>query len=395
MKWLEEIEIDKSKARQTPLTGQEVSQLRGALGTMSWRSTQTGPQFLAEISLLLSEISRGTIETLYKTNKLIREMRRDAGQGLLFPSSWQVEKVQDLAVITWADASQHNRPDRSSTLGILSGVAPKEILQGIETQVALVQWKSGKTPRQCLGSNGAEVQAITLGEDQNHAVRMLLAELGGVELRRGDLHLAVQEVAGALVMDSKGIFDAMTRNMSSLHGLRDSRAGYELTLAVSQAVKAKTQLRWVNGNAQLGDALTKFGARKILLHFFAQRQHWRLIHDPKFEAGKKVHKADPRAEDQGDGRARSCLCMPVEKVGEQAQLALGRRGGGCEVPSASLSQRFRKCWGCAHEVACHEPLTRHPGRAGLELRKTERRVRGLDHAGPSFWPLVGRSPFTK
>ena len=153
---------------------------------------------------MLSEISRGTIETLYKTNKLIREMRRDAGQGLLFPSSWQVEKVQDLAVITWADASQHNRPDRSSTLGILSGVAPKEILQGIETQVALVQWKSGKTPRQCLGSNGAEVQAITLGEDQNHAVRMLLAELGGVELRRGDLHLAVQEVAGALVMDSKG-----------------------------------------------------------------------------------------------------------------------------------------------------------------------------------------------
>ena len=79
---------------------------------------------------------------------------------------------------------------------------------------------------------------------------MLLAELGGVELRRGDLHLAVQEVAGALVMDSKGIFDAMTRNMSSLHGLRDSRAGYELTLAVSQAVKAKTQLKWVTGEWQ-------------------------------------------------------------------------------------------------------------------------------------------------
>ena len=275
--------------------GDRDRQVQGEANATDWprgfsTSWSTWYHELEEISLLLSEISRGTIETLYKTNKLVREMRRDAGQGLLFPSSWQVEKIQDLAVITWADASQRNRPDRSSTLGILSGVAPKEILQGIETQVALVQWKSGKTPRQCLGSNGAEVQAITLGEDQNHAVRMLLAELGGVELRRGDLHLAVQEVAGALVMDSKGIFDAMTRNMSSLHGLRDSRAGYELTLAVFQAVKAKTQLRWVNGNAQLGDALTKFGARKILLHFFAQRQHWRLIHDPKFEAGKKVHK---------------------------------------------------------------------------------------------------------
>ena len=28
-------------------------------------------------------------------------------------------------------------------------------------------------------------------------------------------------MAGALVMDSRGIYDAMTRNISSLHGLRD------------------------------------------------------------------------------------------------------------------------------------------------------------------------------
>ena len=72
---------------------------------------------------------------------------------------------------------------------------------------------------------------------------------------------------------------------------------------MSQAVKAKTQLRWVNGNVQLGDALTKYGARKILLHFFAQRQHWRLVHDPKFEAGKKVHKRALKAAVQRDGRA--------------------------------------------------------------------------------------------
>ena len=91
-------------------------------------------------------------------------------------------------------------------------------------------------------------------------------------------------------MDSKGIYDAMTRNLSSLHGLRDSRAGYELTLAVNQALKAQTQLRWVNGLAQLGDSLTKNGAKKMLLQFFSQRQFWRLIHDEKFEAGRKVHK---------------------------------------------------------------------------------------------------------
>ena len=60
-RWLEEVEIDKEKARKTPLNAAELSAMRGALGTVSWRATQTGPQYLAEASLLLSEINRATI----------------------------------------------------------------------------------------------------------------------------------------------------------------------------------------------------------------------------------------------------------------------------------------------------------------------------------------------
>ena len=48
-------------------------------------------------------------------------------------------------------------------------------------------------------------------------------------MKRGLVHETARQVPGALVMDSRGIYDAMTRNISSLHGLRDSRAGYELT----------------------------------------------------------------------------------------------------------------------------------------------------------------------
>ena len=289
-RWLEEINIDKTRARKSALTASEISSMRAALGTVSWRATQSGPQFLAEASLLLSEINKGTVESLYKVNRLVREMKREAGQGLLFPSSWSISSARELAVVTWADASQHNRPDKSSTVGILTGVGPAEVLSGTEVQLSVVQWKSGKTPRQCLGSNGAEVQAITMGEDQNFQIRLLLAEFAGEKITRENLHEVVKKIPGALVMDSRGIYDAMTRNLSALHGLRDSRAGYEVTLAVNQALRAGTQLRWVNGMAQLADALTKQGARKTLLQFFSQRQHWRLVHDEKFEAGRKLHK---------------------------------------------------------------------------------------------------------
>lgn len=289
-KWLDEINIDKTRARSAPLQPSEISALRGALGTMSWRATQSGPQFLAETSLLLSEIIRGTVETLYKTNKLIREMKHESKTGLLFPS-WG-KPISKLCVVTWADASQHNRPDKSNTVGILTAVGPREIMDGDESQLALVQWRSGKTPRQCLGSNGAEVQAITIGEDQNVHIRMLLAEFSGVDVTRENLSDLAKIVPGAVVMDSRGIYDAMVKNISPLHGLRDSRSGYELTLSVNQSQIAGTKLCWVNGLSQLADSLTKAHAKKTLLQFLSGKQFWRLVHDPKFESGRRVHKRE-------------------------------------------------------------------------------------------------------
>ena len=81
----------------------------------------------------------------------------------------------------------------------------------------------------------------------------------------------------------------MTRNISALHGLRSSRAGFELTVAVQQALRLGTQLRWVNGLSQLADGLTKASpaAKKGLLEFYARGQKWSVVHDPKFVAGRR------------------------------------------------------------------------------------------------------------
>ena len=178
------------------LTKADISAIRGVLGTASWRATQSSPQFLADTSLLLSEINRGSVATMYKVNnKLVREMKRTAGQKLRFPS-WPGVPLEELAVITWADASNHNRPDKSSTVGIFTGIAPKSIMNGEAMPVALIQWKSGKIPRQCLGSNGAEVQTITIGEDQSYMVRGLLYEMVGNKLERKEIHNQVATVHG-------------------------------------------------------------------------------------------------------------------------------------------------------------------------------------------------------
>lgn len=295
-KWLDEVPLKAYRAKETksPLTPREISQVRGVIGTLSWKATQTGPHFLADVSMLLSEIPFATVNTVLKLNRLVREVRREAHQFLTFPR-WN-RPWYEICIITWCDAGQQNRPDKSSTLGVITGAAPMEFLAGSEETVAIIHWRSSKTPRQVLGSNGAEVQSITEGEDATFKIRAMWAELHGVKLKRNTMYTQVRDSCkGGIVMDSRGIFDAMVRNVSSLHGLRSSRAGYELTLSVQQAIQVETALRWVNGLAQLADCLTKANERKVFLRFLAQGQLWRLVYDEKFEAGRKMRKRELEA----------------------------------------------------------------------------------------------------
>ena len=291
--WVQEIPLDHQRAKQlkSKATPKEIGDLRAALGTLSWKASQTGPQFQAEVSLKLSEVPMATVNTLVSVNKLVREVRRTASQRILFPCWGQ--PWQSISAMVWADASQANRPNKSSTVAFVGCMGPRAILEGEEVSLALVAWRSSKCPRESLGSNGSEVQAITIGEDEVFLLRAMWYEIHGGEISRYTLAEELkQHTSGGLVMDSKGIFDAMTRNVSALHGLRSSRAGFELTVSVQQAVALGTQLRWVNGTAQLADGLTKdnAGARRGFLEFLARGQRWSVVHDPSFTAGKKLTK---------------------------------------------------------------------------------------------------------
>ena len=170
------------------------------------------------------------------------------------------------------------------------------------------------------------MQAITEGEDVTFRVRAMLAEFFGHKFAdKADLYKKVKDLtAGAIIMDSRGVYDAATRSMSPLHGLRSTRAGYELTLSVCQALQIGTLLRWVNGLAQIGDSLTKRGDRKVILQLLSSGQRWRLIHDEKFTSGRKMKKAEM-----------------LRKIREQEALfvdAIGRMAESCRWPWVSQEE---------------------------------------------------------
>ena len=84
-----------------------------------------------------------------------------------------------MAAVVWADASQGNRPNKSSTVAHLGCFGPARILMGEEVALSMVSWRSSKASRESLGSNGSEVQAITIGEDMVFLLRAMWFEVHG------------------------------------------------------------------------------------------------------------------------------------------------------------------------------------------------------------------------
>ena len=77
---------ERSRQRQESLTTQELSMLRGVLGTASWRAQQVSLQFAADVSLPLSATAHPVVQDLLDANNLVRGMLRSSAQSLHFHS---------------------------------------------------------------------------------------------------------------------------------------------------------------------------------------------------------------------------------------------------------------------------------------------------------------------
>ena len=113
---------ERSRQRQESLTAQELSMLRGVLGTASWRAQQMSPQFAVDVRLLLSAAAQLVVQDLLDANNLVRDVRRSAAQSL--PShSFNETPWHQLVFASWDDASDRPRPDGSRTGGYVMTLA--------------------------------------------------------------------------------------------------------------------------------------------------------------------------------------------------------------------------------------------------------------------------------
>ena len=124
-----------------------------------------------------------------------------------------------MSVIGWSDASWACRREGSSQGGYIIGVANKTFLEQAERPISVISWHGGKLTRVARSSNSAELQAATDAEGELSYIRLSLRGLIGETIPLQRLQEAAAQVPAALVLDSRGVYDALPRSESACLGL--------------------------------------------------------------------------------------------------------------------------------------------------------------------------------
>ena len=203
------------KQKHSPTTEREKTQLRATLGALSWHFQQIAPHIAAETSLLLSEVTQSSIETIIKTNLLVAHTRAKKNHVMRIQA---FSPEEELCMYSWVDAGSQNRLDGGSTQGVFLGLSTMGLQKGEINCVSPMAWHSHKIDRACRSPGSAETQAAVNGEDALYYLRFQWSELTYGSVDVSDPDSCVKRVPGCLISDSRNVFDKVTTEVLTVKG---------------------------------------------------------------------------------------------------------------------------------------------------------------------------------
>ena len=279
-------EIHVSRARwgqqESPITHQELQQLRSVLGALSWHANQVAPQWCAPVSLMLSRIHKGTVNEIIETSKLLRRAKLSQHQKMRI----HAQECGSSLLATWVDAADGHRPDGSSTKGIFIGWTDDRLMEGALVKISPIFWQSAKIQRVCRSSGSAETNAAVDADDELYAVRFQAFEFQGGQVPLWRCDDAVQQVSGVLISDSTNLYDRVNQTVLTLKGAEKKTD--IATLCLKESMNSTgLRVRWVNGDSQLANSLTKDNELHQYFEFLRRDGQWRIVYDPELLSGRK------------------------------------------------------------------------------------------------------------
>ena len=273
---------ERQKEAESDVTSSEQREFRKVLGALNWRATQAAPWILATVSHLQGCIESAKVSDLLEANKLVRLQRRYCDRGLCFEST-----LQDPIIVTYHDASWATRRDLSSQGGQLTVLMEGRVLKGHQGKFSVLNWTSRRLKRVARSSTSAEVQMCGNALDTHEFLKLAYLDMQSnrvLDLQDVDPYL--QEIPSILVCDSKNVYDGLAKVESTGLHMEEKRTAIELLGIKARLIPANISIRWVDGDQELADCLTKPWVYDQLLRAL-DLGSWKIVFDSEMLSAKK------------------------------------------------------------------------------------------------------------
>ena len=108
-------------------------------------------------------------------------------------------------------------------------------MDGSAAPCCLIKWHSRRCPRVARSSSSAETQAAAQAQEETEILRLLWLKI--VQGGHDDtiINQEIFKIGGCLIIDAKGVFDAIHRSESAALFVQDKRSAVE-GLALREAI---------------------------------------------------------------------------------------------------------------------------------------------------------------
>ncbi|CAE7725645.1 RE2 [Symbiodinium sp. CCMP2592] len=280
------VQMDPAGPGET-MTENQVRQAKAILGSAQWRVTQSAPHHAAKLSYLQTLLSSRSSSCVDQINKLVREIHNAKHISISVQNLGDFDP-KTATFVAWSDASLANRPDGTSTGGLLVGMMSPKSMELGQGKINVISWRSYKLPRVARSSLSAEAQALSNCEQELMYARLAWFELNGGKVDVNNPAAGTSQVPGHLIIDARGVYDTLMKadpGMASFN-VKDKYTSLEL-MGISENLQSQgTILNWCDSDHQLADGLTKSAKQDVLQKFLLQG-HWRLRHPGAFMSAKR------------------------------------------------------------------------------------------------------------
>ena len=237
----------------------EPSLMRACCGQLAWVANHSRPDQAFLASYLQGTQDKALVAHLDMYNKAVRELKARK-VTLKFPPV-PLERWRLLAI---TDAGWGVRANGESQGGLILCLCDQDVIDRKPGKTWVIEWSSKKLRRVVRSSTAAETMSAQNGLDAIEFAQSFLQEvLYGMTPK--EFQQWVPDKASGLVIDSKSLYDALTRSACSSALAMEKRLAIDYAIARACLSERHVQPCWTNNLQMIADCLTKLKGNKEIL----------------------------------------------------------------------------------------------------------------------------------